>query len=126
MASQKIGSWAFLVGVILAVLFAIAVIAMPVAVAGVGGLMTIILVIIGLIIGFMNIHAKHMSDFLIAAIAVAMVGGTAGGLIGLDQFAPPVGSFLMYIVMNIVSIAAAAALIVGLKQIMALAKQQVM
>lgn len=125
MASQAIGSYAFLIGVALAIILGIVGAVMPGLIAGMAGVLTLILVILGLIVGFLNINDKHISDFLIAAIAITMVGGTAGGLIILDSVLPPVGTVLAAIVQGIVALAAPAALIVGLKQIMALAKDQV-
>jgi hypothetical protein len=89
----------------------------------------LVLVVLGLVVGFLNIHDKHITDFLIATIAVAMVGGTAAGLVLLDTV-PMISTLLIgtlckNVVINVVAIAAAAALVVGLKQIMALAKEQV-
>ena len=124
MASQKVGSYAFLVGVLLAIIIGILAAFAPATVQGVAGITTLLLVVLGLIVGLLNIKDKHITDFLVAAIAVALVGGTAGGLLALDQMVKPVGTMLVLIVGNIVAMAAAAALVVGLKQIFALAKQQ--
>jgi len=125
MASQKIGSYAFLIGVIIAVIAGLVSVYAESLMAGTVGIITLVLVILGLIVGFLNIKDKHITDFLIAAIAVAMVGGTAGGLIGINQVVPTLGTLLATIVINIVAIVGAAALVVGLKQIFALAKEQV-
>lgn len=124
MASQAIGSYAFLVGVALAIVLGIVGVLMPSVVAGFSGVLTLILVILGLIVGLMNIHDKHISEFLIAAIAITMVGATAGGLIALDMYVAPLGSVLAAVVQGIVALAAPAALVVGLKQVWALAKEQ--
>jgi len=124
MASQKVGSYAFLVGVLLAIIIGTLAAFAPATVQGVAGITTLLLVVLGLIVGLLNIKDKHITDFLVAAIAVALVGGTAGGLLALDQMVKPVGTMLVLIVGNIVAMAAAAALVVGLKQIFALAKQQ--
>lgn len=126
MASQKLGSWAFLIAVIIAVIAGLVSAFAPSMLSmNVGGIITLILVILGLVVGFLNIHDKHITDFLIATIAIALIGGTAGGLLVLDQWVAPLGSACSAIVLNIVAIAAAAALVVGLKQIFALAKEQV-
>ncbi|MFA5763858.1 MAG: hypothetical protein WC915_03515 [archaeon] len=126
MASQKIGSYAFIVGIVIAVLAGLVSVYAESMIAGMVGIITLVLVVLGLIVGLLNIKDKHITDFLIATIAVAMVGGSAGGLIGIDQLIPTVGTLLATIVINIVSIVGAAALVVGLKQIMVLAKEQVM
>jgi len=127
MASQKLGGYAFLVALIIAIIAGIVATFMSDMMAGLTGIVTLVLVILGLVVGFLNIHDKHISDFLIATIAVAMVGGTAGGLIGINAFLPglQIGTLVATIVINIVAIAGAAALVVGLKQILALAKEQV-
>lgn len=124
MASQAIGSYAFLIGVALAIVLGIVGAVMPSLIAGMTGVLTLILVILGLIVGFLNIHDKHISDFLIATIAIVTVGGAAAGLLALDQWIKPVGSVLALVVANIVALAAPAALVVGLKQLVALAKEQ--
>jgi hypothetical protein len=126
MVSQKLGSYAFLLGLVLALIFGIVAVIASDLVAGVTGLVTIILVILGLIVGFMNIHDKHKTDFLIAAIAIAMIGSTAGGLAVLDSVLPGLGAVLVNIVLGVEALVVSAALVVGLKQIMSLAKEQVM
>ena len=130
MASQKLGSYAFLIAVIIAVVAGIVATFMSSMMnsPGIAAGVLLVLAVLGLVVGFLNIHDKHISDFLIATIAVAMVGGTAGGLKILDQLLPasmPIGSLVANVVIYIVAIAAGAALVVGLKQIMALAKEQV-
>lgn len=123
MASQKIGNYAFLIGIVIALVMGIA--------GGMGILqglevyIPLVLVILGLVIGLLNIHDKHVSDFLIATIAVILVGGTAAGLLTLDQVVAPLGTICQMVVGYIVALAAPAALVVGLKQIFNLAKDQV-
>ncbi len=126
MASQKVGSYAFLLGVLIAVVFGIVAVVAADLVNGMAGVVTLVLVALGLIVGFLNIHDKHVSDFLIAAIAIAMIGGTAGGLIALDSVLPGLGAILVNIVLGIQALVVAAALVVGLKKILSLSKEQVM
>lgn len=126
MASQKIGSYAFLVAVIIAVLVGLIAALMPTMInADMAGIIALVLVILGLIVGFLNIKDKHVTDFLIATIAVAMVGNiTAGGFMSMAGISI-IGSIIANIVGQIVLVVAPAALVVGLKQIVALAKEQV-
>jgi hypothetical protein len=128
MASQKIGSYAFLLGVIIALIAGIIAAADAIMgsamLAGSAGWIALILVILGLIVGFLNIKDKHITDFLIATIAVAMIG-----LVALNPatiVVDPIVILINAIVGNIVTLVAPAALIVGLKQILSLAKEQVM
>jgi len=103
----KIGHWAFLIGILLAVL------------AGfVPSLQTAritwVLVILGLIVGFLNITAKETQEFLIASVALVISAGTAVSVIFLpDWFA--------VILANIVSFVFPAAFIVALKTVWSLA-----
>ena len=125
MASQKIGGYAYLLAIIIAVLAGLVGALAPTAIgASTAQIIMLVLVILGLIVGYLNIHDKHISDFLIATIAVAMIGGTAGGLAVLDTWIAPVGTLCVLVVGNILAVAAVAALVVGLKQILALAKEQ--
>ena len=127
MASQKIGSYAFLLGVIIAVIAgliqAVDYIMATAMMSGVVGYIALILVILGLIIGFLNIKDKHITDFLIATIAVAMIGLVA--LSPASLAVDPIVYLINAIVGNIVTLVAPAALIVGVKQILALTKEQV-
>ena len=129
MASQKLGSYAFLLGLIIAVIVGLVVALAPYLNMPVDQMIVdsavLIIVVLGLIVGFLNIHDKHISDFLIATIAVAMVGVviTASGF-NVGQISV-IGAIIAGVVGKIVALAAPAALVVGLKQILALAKEQV-
>ena len=124
-ASQKWGSYAFLIAIALAILLGLVGAVVPSMITPqLNSLLVLLLVIFGVIVGFLNIKDKHITDFLVATLAVGMVGATAGGLTKLDTVLPPVGAVLTVIVMNIAIVAAAAAIVVALKQIYALAKEQ--
>ena len=129
MASQKLGSYAFLLGLLIAIIAGLVVALAPYVNMPVDPMVvdaaTLIIVVLGLIVGFLNIHDKHRTDFLIATIAVAMVGivVTASGF-NVGQMSV-IGAIIAGVVGKIVALAAPAALVVGLKQIMALAKEQV-
>ncbi|MDD3083877.1 MAG: hypothetical protein PHP82_02535 [Candidatus ainarchaeum sp.] len=127
MASQKMGSYAFLAGVIIAIVAglvqALDLMLGTTMMAGAVGWVALILVVLGLIVGFLNIHEKRVTDFLVATIAVAMIGLVALGPVAL--VVDPIVGLINAIVGNIVTLVAPAALIVGLKQIINLAKEQV-
>lgn len=107
----KLGHWAFILGVVLAIILGL----FPTLTET--GTASVILVILGIIIGLLNVPEKETQTFLIAAIAL-MVGG-AGGL---DQL-PSVGSWLGPILTNVVTIVAPAAVILGVKTVYDLAKK---
>ncbi len=114
---QKIGSWAFIIGVVIAVVTGIAIGLMP-AVSGETWVnyVPLILVILGLIVGFLNIGDKEVMPFLIASVALVMVGTVAE----LNTI-PVFGIVLAKIVNYIAVFAAPAALVVALLEFYRLA-----
>lgn len=99
-----VGHWAFIIGIILAV------------VAGVTAIpfLPLILFVLGLIVGCLNVTEKESTPFLVAVTALLIIG--VAGL----QFG---GETLAAILNNFIAFVAAAGLIVALKQIITLAKQ---
>ena len=108
MVSSKIGRWAFIVAVILAVLAGV--------IPSVGGNAAVawILAILGLIVGFLNITDKESTPFLVAAIALIASAGTLGPLLGND--------IVKNILTNVVLVAGPAAFVVAIKHIYAAAQ----
>ena len=72
-----IGSWAFLVGVLLAVILG--------AIGQIGPAMTITLFVIGLIVGLLNVADKETNAFLISGVVLIIAsafGGAAVSVVG--------------------------------------------
>jgi hypothetical protein len=113
---QTIGIYAFIVGVILAIIAGLA----GGAVVEYVGAITLILVILGVIVGFLNIKDKMVFNFLIAAIAL-MVVGTAN-LSTIDTIVVGLGGIMQTVINFITIFVAPAALVVALKAIYGLAK----
>ena len=111
--TSKLGEWAFIIGVVLAILFGF----IP---SDWEGIATLVLVILGLVVGFLNITEKESTPFLIAAAAL-MLTGSAGASLSLI---PPLalGSFLQNAVEKIGVFVVPAAIVVALKAIQSLAK----
>ncbi len=110
MAKKKkgvIGKWAFSIALLVAI---IAGLAEP------AGNTTIswVLVVLGLIIGLLNITAKEVSTFLIAAIALVL---TTTSL----SIIPALGMYLQAVLVNVAVFVAPAAVVVALKAIYATA-----
>ena len=100
-----IGHWALIVGIGLAIIAGFAVIpALP-----------IVLFVLGLIVGLLNVKEKESTPFLVAAIALLLIGVAGLQLGGLT---PIIASILN----NFIAFMAAAALVVAIKQILAVAK----
>ena len=109
------GGYAFLIGFILAVLLGLVSGLVAGAVGEAGWVILVILIILGLIVGLVNIKDEHINEFLIAVIAVSMIG-----VLPIQQVMglyAPLGTVLGSILSNIVAFAAPAALVLGLKQI---------
>jgi hypothetical protein len=111
MKMETIGKWAFILGVLIAI------------VAGLAGTtyastVAMVLVILGVIVGLLNISEKEVYNFLIAAIALMMTGAA-----GLENL-PAIGSMLGPILTNIATFVAPAAVIVALKAVYDLGKKK--
>jgi hypothetical protein len=79
MAKKKrgnmLGSWAFLIGVILAVIFGF------IQTGGLSSNVTYILVVLGLIVGLLNITDEEASPFLIAGAVLVIVAALGSSVI---------------------------------------------
>jgi hypothetical protein len=105
----KIGHYSFLAGIVLAIIAGIATDLIA------ANIVTLVLVILGLAVGFMNITAKETTQYLVAAVAIMLAGSANIAII------PAIGPYLQAILANIVVFVAPAAIVVGMKTIKALA-----
>jgi len=117
MVSQKVGGWAFILGVVIAIIAGLA----ATFVAMYSGYVLLVLVILGLIVGFLNIKDKQVVNFLIAAITLMAVG--TANLVSINLAIPLLGSLIMSIIQNIAAFVAPAALVVALKEVYNIAKE---
>jgi hypothetical protein len=110
--NAKIGQYSFLAGVILALIAGL--------IANVvdASVLTLVLVALGLIVGFMNITAKETTGFLVASIALMIAGSANMAMI------PWIGNYLNTTLGYIVVFVAPAAIVVALKAIKALASNK--
>ena len=107
---KKIGEWAYLIGLALAVVFGF------LSAGNLAGVLTLVLVIAGLIIGFLNVTEKETTPFLIASVALIATGTADLSII------PTIGTWVQNIVENIAVLVTPAAIVVALKAIKSLAK----
>jgi len=112
---ERLGEWVFILGVVIAIISGLAYQAMDATSAS---YITVVLVILGLVVGILNIKDKEIFNFLIATIAIVAVGAA-----NLNQI-PIIGSYLGYMVLNIAAFVAPAALVVALKAIYNLASNK--
>jgi hypothetical protein len=104
-----IGFWAFIIGLILAV---VAGLLWPANAA-----IIVVLVILGIIIGLLNITAKEFALFLLATIALVVVGNVFAPLTALS-LGEKLGNILSYIAILV----APAAIIAAIKALWAVGK----
>ena len=105
----NVGKWSFVGGVVLAI---------------VAGFFTIpyaltILAVLGLIVGFLNISAKKSQEYLVAAIAILIIGSA-----GIQAFSALGQLYALYtsILTNTIAFVAASAIVVAIKEILYLNK----
>jgi hypothetical protein len=110
-----VGFWAFIVGLVIAIVVGI-LSALGMATAIMPAII-IVLIILGLIVGFLNITAKEILLFLVATIALIVVGGV---------FAPlktfGVGKILDAILALVATLMAPAAIVAAIKALWAVGR----
>ena len=105
---NRIGSWSFLIGVILALLFGLF-----------GALnqgVVMMLVLLGLVIGFLNIADEEVSPFLMSGTVLVIVSALGQGVV---DGVPIFGNILMALTILFVP----ATIIVALKNVFSLARR---
>ncbi len=110
----KIGSWAFIIGMIVALLIgAFGAEDSPVA--------TSVLIILGLIVGFLNVTGRETTPFLLAAVSLVVVSALGGQVFPSDY---NIFGVLQNILSAIITFVMPATIIVALKAIYALAHDE--
>jgi hypothetical protein len=121
MAGKNAGEYAYLLGLVIAVLAGIAVAAN--AIGSVAGWVSLLLVVLGVVVGLMNISEKESNAFLIASIALVVVGG-ARVFTALDTVNTTLAVLLNTIVLNVAIFAAPAAIITAVKAVHVMASKK--
>jgi len=106
MKEQNYGSWAFIIGVILAIVLGLFGNFIELSIKTV---ISYLLIVTGLVVGLYNMNSKDPVNFLIVAITLLTVG--AAGL----QTLPIVGEIVKPVLTYIIAFVAPAALVMGLK-----------
>jgi hypothetical protein len=113
---KKIGQYSFVVGVIIAVVLGLTIPALEAATPW----LTSLLILLGLIVGFLNVAGKQTHDFLIVAVILVLLSyaGGAANTLGNVMY---IGPYLQGIFQGILSFIIPATVVVGLKDILRLA-----
>ena len=111
----KIGQWSFIGGILIAIVIGI----FSSTLGGdLKGWLILLLVVLGLIVGFLNISEKETTPFLVASVAL-LITSTAGDTL---QLIPTVGVYLVGVVQQIGVFVTPAAIVVAIKAINSLAQ----
>ncbi len=113
MELDLIGKWAFIAGLVIAILAAF--------ITAIGNsTILLILFILGLIVGSLNISKKNTTEFLVSVIALLAVGSL--GALAVGQLVTTVG-YLQAALSNFTVFVAAAALVLSVKAIIIASKK---
>ena len=113
-----VGAYAFLIGVVLAVIIGM----FNEPLEGAGGLFYSSLVVIGLIVGFMNVGDKHSSTFLMASLSLVIVGSLGIEPLKYIALNNYVVTSLRNVLTSLLVLFVPATIIVALKTVFSLAK----
>lgn len=106
--ASPIGAWAFLIGLILAVIFGFITVS--------GSWLTWVLVILGVIVGLLNITDKEVKPFLFAGAILVIVSALSGNVFATMPYLPTIFA-------NILTLFVPATVIVALKSVFTLARR---
>ncbi len=120
MDTEKVGEYAFLAGMAVAILAALGGTYAAAAIASVAGYVPMLLVLLGVVVGLVNVAEKNATAFIVAAIALVTAGTASFTAIDVAQL----GALLNGIVTNLAALASPAAVIVAAKAIYAHASGQ--
>jgi ATP synthase protein I len=112
MTIQRIGGYAFLLGLLLSIIFAL------IPSINTSNWVPIVLLVLGIIIGLLNIEDKNITLFLLASIVLIATSATPLNTL------PIVGSFLQKLILNFVNFVMPAALIVSVVAIIRIANSK--
>lgn len=102
-----IGSWAFIIGVILALI---------VGLFDAAPILTWLLIVLGLVVGVLNVSGKEATTFLFVSLVLVVISAFTGGMVANDN------PYILGMLRAIVIFIAPAALLVALKAIYGLAR----
>jgi len=103
---SKVGRWAFIIGVIIAVLLGFISFAFS----------SLILVILGLIVGFINIGEKQTNSYLIAVVALLVIGISSLQVFGVLGSA--LNNWIQAVLTSFITFVAASGLVVAIKSVL--------
>lgn len=99
--TNKIGGWAFIIGVVLALIAGTGLIA-----SASDPLMIGVLMILGLVVGLLNITSKEAMPFLLIATALVVVSSLGGGVLAnIRILQQTLGALIVFIIPAVIVVA---------------------
>ena len=111
--NQSGSSWAFIVGIIIALILGLVGSFMG---DQASGWLLSLLIVLGLIVGFTNVAGKESKDFLLAAVALVIIAYAGNQLVGVNY----IGSYLQGVFDGLLALIVPAGIVVALKDIWAI------
>lgn len=111
----KVGSWAFIIGVVIALIVGLT------ANVEESPIITSIIVVLGLIVGFLNVTGRETTPFLLAALSLVLVSEFGGNSLSQVTY---IGRYLGGTLTALMFFVVPATIIVALKAIYALAHDE--
>jgi len=115
---KKIGEYSFVIGVIVAIVLGL--IADRIG-GSVGIALSSLLVLLGLIVGFLNVTSKESKEFILLTVALVIMAGLAGATLANIE---GIGKYIAGIFQQLMIFLAPASVVVALKAIMAMARKK--
>ena len=118
---KKVGDYAFIVGVILAVVLGLAASKLGTATADA---LWLLLVVLGLVVGFLNVTGKETKDFLWVTVALVIVAFAGSSEISEWANLKVIGPYLSGLFGAMLTYVVPASVVVALKAVWEMAKTQ--
>src|SRR3989344_1756578 len=113
---KQVGNYSFIIGVIIAVVLGLA----SEQLGGAKPWLWSLLIVLGLLVGFLNVSGKQTMDFLWVTVALVVVSYAASAQIESWKDVQIIGLYLKGIFDSILAFVVPASIVVGLKQVWAL------
>ncbi len=115
----RVGQYSFIIGVIIAVVLGLA---LPIG-SDVQNWLTSVLVVLGLIVGFINVGGKESKEFLLVATMLVIVAGLGGSAYAALGTVKVIGAYIQGILGSVLTFVVPATVVVALKQIKSLSEE---
>ena len=116
---KQIGNYSFIIGVIIAVVLGLAASRLP---TGAAAWLWSLLVVLGLVVGFLNVSGKETKEFLWVTVALVVVAFAGSSQVNSWGKVELIGTYLKGIFDSILAFVVPASVVVALKEVWELAK----